>query len=412
MTHRQINRIGVAFVVAALFSPLPLCAAPGESKRLERAKDLIADEQWARAIDELKAAVLDPNETSKDEALFWLAQSQSETRDAGGAIETISRLEQAYPKSAWVKPARLLRLEVAKRLQRNDFLWFTAAPPPMPAPAPDAPPAPPGLPALAAPPPPRILRLPPGRPTPPAPPSGAVAPSPPPPPAAPPAPTPPAMWAPPDYLPDTDLRIQALSSLIRTDAAKVIPMLKTIALESRNAGEARRAMFVLGQSKRPDARSTVVEIAKTGPEAVRLAAVRELGRSGGATVADDLLQVYSTANDRVKMQVVTLLGQRDATTALVRIAQSETNRYLRNTAIVTLAESGGLNQLATLYERVPASVKRPIMTSLFAAQADVELIRIAEAERDPVVRREVLSLLRRLATPRALQYLEHADKNR
>ena len=57
------------------------CAALLESKRLERAKDLIADEQWARAIDELKAAVADPKEPNKDEALYWLAHSQNQSRD-------------------------------------------------------------------------------------------------------------------------------------------------------------------------------------------------------------------------------------------------------------------------------------------------------------------------------------------
>lgn len=401
MVHRQIRWIGAAFVVAALVCPQALRAELPESKRLERAKDLIADEQWARAVEELKAAVADPRETHKDEALFWLAQSQSEVRDAGGAIETIGRLEQAYPKSPWVKPARLLRLQVAKRLQRNDFLWYTAAPPTPPTPR-----------ALPAPPPPRIFRVPPQPPAGVAPPAPATPPAPPAPPAmwGPPAAT--SMWAPRDYLPDTDLRIQALSSLIRTDAVKVIPMLKAIALESGNSGEARRAIFVLAQSVRPDARSTVVELATTGPEPVRLAAVRELGRVGGPAVSGELLQVYLTASERVKVQVVSSLGQRDATTALLRIAQSETNRDLRNIAIVTLAESGGREQLATLYVRAAADVKRPIITSLFSAQADIELIRIAETERDPAVRREVLARLRQLGTPRALEYLERAGRNR
>lgn len=220
------------------------------------------------------------------------------------------------------------------------------------------------------------------------------------------------MWAPRDYLPDTDLRIQALSSLIRTDAVKVIPMLKAIALESDNPGEARRAIFVLAQSGRPDARSTVVELATSGPETVRLAAVRELGRVGGPTVPGELMQVYLTGSERVKMQVVSSLGQRDETTALLRIAQSETNPGLRDTALVTLAESGGQEQLATLYIRAATAVKRPIITSLFRARAERELIRIAESERDPDMRREVLTRLRQLGTPRALEYLERAGKIR
>ena len=43
---------------------------------------------------------------------------------------------------------------------------------------------------------------------------------------------PPDAWFGPELTFDTDLRIQALGSLIKTDAAKVIPILKEIALES------------------------------------------------------------------------------------------------------------------------------------------------------------------------------------
>jgi hypothetical protein len=210
-------------------------------------------------------------------------------------------------------------------------------------------------------------------------------------------------------LPDMDLRIQALGSLMRTDAVRVIPMLRDIALTGSNPGEARRALFVLAQSSRADARATVVEMAKTGPEPVRFAAVRELGRLDGPAVSNELLQVYDTADGRIKRQIVVSLGQRDAVPALMRIAQSETDRELRANAIATLGEAGGREQLATLYARFTADsaeVKRPIILGLFNAQADEELIRIAESERDPQARTEILAQLRLLGTPRAIAYLK------
>jgi len=116
--NKFIHAAAVLFF-AALSCPQPLRAAMPESQRMERAKDLIADEQWARAVDELKAAAADPKETNKDEALFWLAHSQKESRDFSGAVETISRLERTFPASVWVKPARSLRIEIAQRLNRN-----------------------------------------------------------------------------------------------------------------------------------------------------------------------------------------------------------------------------------------------------------------------------------------------------
>ena len=155
-----------------------------------------------------------------------------------------------------------------------------------------------------------------------------------------------------------DLRIQALGSLMHTDALRVIPMLKEIALSGSSPDESRRALFLLAQSSRTDARATVLEVAKTGPEPVRLAAVRELGRLGGPAVSDDLLQVYATANDRVKYQVVTALGQRDAAAALMRIAQSEVNPLLRASAIATLGDAGGREQLSMLLRPRPGGFRR------------------------------------------------------
>jgi len=413
MVNRIGWRIGTALIFAMSLVPQFAQARPAESKRMERAKDLIADEQWVRAIDEFKAAAADPKEPNKAEALFWLAHSQNQAHDLAAAVETIRRLERQFPASPWVKFAQSLRLEIAQRLQRTDFLWYTAVPPvppalPTPAPAPTAvTPA-----ALPAPP----LKTP----------SPAAAPKPPkastgvPKPLPPPAPTPdafpgfpmtpPPAWVLPEgYFPDMDQRIQALARLMATDATKVIPILKSIALESTDAKEGRRALIVLAQSDRPEARDTVIDVAKTGPEPIRVQAVRALGRLNGPAIVDDLMQVYAaTANESVKYEVVTSLAQRDAAPALFKIVQSEKDRHVRDAAIVTLGEAGGRKQLTMMYAKASADIKRPIIVSLFNAQADEELIRIAEQEKDPAAREEILTRLRLLGTPKAKAYLaEH-----
>jgi HEAT repeats len=406
MTTGALWRIGaVIFVVSAL--PLVAHARPAESKRMERAKDLIADEQWVRAIDDLKAAADDPKEPNKAEALFWLAHSQNQARDTAAAVETIRRLERQFPASPWVKPAQSLRIEIAQRLQRKDFLWYTAVPPTPPAPAmaPAVPPAPTAVTPAALP-----LPVPPSKPTPPpAAPKGPAGVGP----KAPPTPAPaafrafPAMpaWAPDGYFPDMDQRIQALARLMRTDAVTVIPILKSIALESTDVGEGRRALLVLAQSDRPEARETVIDVAKSGPEPVRLVAVRELGRLKGPTIVEDLMEVYATGNENVRYQVVTSLAQPDAAPALYKIAKSEKDRRVRDVAIVRLGDAGGRLELSKLYVKAPADIKRPIILGLFNAQADEELIQIAEMEKDPVARAEILARLRLLGTPKAKAYL-------
>jgi hypothetical protein len=408
--HQRV--LGVIFVLFAMAGAVTAAAGvddagPAESKRLAQAKDLIADEQWTRAIEVLRAAVADPRETSRDESMYWLAHSMYHAGDSAGALESIRRLEVHFPRSLWVKPAGALRIEIAVRLGRNDVLWWTAVPPAPPVPM-HAPPAHP--PAPKAPPAPRQRAAPPSVPTPPPPPAPASVVAVP---AAPPAPpAPPAVWIPQGYMPDVDLRVQALGHLIHSDAERVIPVLREIALEAENPGPASRAVFVLAQSGKPEARETVVHVAKTGPEPVRLAAVRELGRFGGPEVSKELLQVYSVGDLAVKLQVVKALGERSDQPALLTIVRSEKDADLRRRAIVLLGTAGAEEPLRVLYNSSGAETKRSIILGLFNARAENALIHIAERERDPALRTEILDRLATLGTPAAREYLQRIKQNR
>jgi hypothetical protein len=396
-----------AAVMVTLLSAAGAAAAP-DSRRMERAKDFIADEQWMRAIEELRGAVADTKEPNRDEALFWLAHSEYQAQELAEAIETIARLERDFPRSRWVRPARSLRIEIAQRLKRDDVLWWTATPPPPPLPPQPATPVSP--PAPLVPPRPRVA------PPPPLPPAAIAAPrltatEPPPPPE--PADRWPVAegemaWIPAPFAPDTDLRIQALGSLIQAHPAQAIPLLRQIALDSKDPSEARRAVFVLAQSGRADARTTVVEVARRGPEMVRIAAVRELGRFGGPAAGADLLEVYSTATPRVKREVVSSLavGPRADTSALLRIARTESDPQVRNVAILTLGRTSVSDSaLGALYAQAPPESRRTVLVALCSARGEDELIRIASREKDARLRLEARRQLRLLGTPKALKYL-------
>jgi hypothetical protein len=345
-----------------------------ESKRLARAKDFIADEQWLRAIDELRATVADAKEPRRDEALYWLAHSLNQSGDQAAAVETIGRLEREFPASIWVKPARSLRVDIAVRLNRSDVLWWTAFPPP----------------PVEAPPPVKVRR------------SAPKVALPPP---------PPKMWYTDTVEIDADLQVQALGALLKTDGGRVVPRLKQLAIEGET-GPATRAVFMLAQSSLPEARATVVKIAETGPEPVRIAAVRDLGRFGGPEAPQALLSLYPTAIEPVKFQIVRVLSERSETLALTRIVESEHDGALRYSAIRGLGQAGGGAQLARMYRSADVKVKRPIIIGLFSARADVELIRIADSERDPELRQEAIERLRLLGTPKAKEYLQKVSKKR
>ena len=405
--------VGAAAAVAA--------AAP-ESKRLGHAKDFIADEQWARAIVELQVLADDPKETNRDEALFWLAHSEHQSGDDAAAIQTIARLEKQYPKSPWVKIAGSMRVEIATRLKRDDLLWLMVTPPtprattPPPSPfvtgVPPPQPPPPAIPSTRSPRPPAAAPLPPppggvtptaSAPTPPR--YRAAVPAPPMIAGQPPVPT--EFWAPADaFATDATVRIEALGSLIESHGDRAIPLLKDIALDDKSPDEARRAVWLLAQSRRPEARNTVFEVARRGAEPVRLVAIREIGRFDGPTVSAELMQAYSTAGTpRIKRQVVSSLGERADNMSLFRIAKGESDPNVRNLAIVTLGRTGAHDQLRTLYVQTPRDSRGAVLAALFAARDDDELIHIARTERDPILRARARQQLRILNTAKAIQFL-------
>jgi hypothetical protein len=399
MRTRRTRQFIVAIVlVLGCASGAAAEGAGAESKRLGRAKDLIADEQWSRAIDELRIAVADAQESRKDEVLYWLAHSLNQSGDRAAAVDTIGRLERDYPKSMWVKPARALRLEIAVRLNRSDVLWSIAMPPPAPGePAPVRAPRP-------------IKRPTPAKP-------GKADPSVE-------ARTieiekepwfPAGLWYADSLNPDLDLKIQALGALMKTDADRVMPLLRDIAFESPKPEQASRAVFMLAQSDLPRARQFVVEVAKTAPEPAQMAAVKALGRLGGPQASQDLMQVYVTAKEQVKFQIVSSLGERAEKGALLRIVELEKDGRIRYKAIEGLGQAGAVVQLASMYKSANLRGKRSIIIGLFIARADDELIRIAELERptgNDVVCQDVYERLRLLNTPKAKDYLQKVSEKR
>jgi hypothetical protein len=311
----------VLSVLTVLGAARPAASAPADSERLGRAKDYIADERWLRAIAELRVVVKDPKEPSRDEAAFWLAHSLYQAGDPAEALTVIDKLERDRPRSRWVKPARSLRIEIAHRLRRNDLLWTVAIPPPPRAappavvvPGPDAPPPPP-----ASPKPPRAgVRVP----------TRVV-----------------TSVGPEIVLWDADLRIQALSSLMSSDAPRVVPILRDIALKAEDDAEARRAIYVLAQSNRADARSTIVEIARTGDEPRQVTAVKVLAYQGWPESEKVLLDVYGASTSHVKRQVIRAFGSVKARKQLRSLFDSATDLELKHAIINALFEAGASSEL-------------------------------------------------------------------
>lgn len=345
--------------------------------RLDAARLLMFDRDWAGAVVALRKVMADRREPLRDEAAFWLAHSLFQMGKASEALEVIATLESQYPRSRWLMPARSLRVEIATRMGSSELLWRVAQPP--------APPAPAALPET-----PRTPR--PGRA-----PRAVGAPLPPPPPAA---PAPPAMTM-------TDVRIQALSGLLLEAPDRAVPALREIVIEHQETPQARRALFVLGLSPHEDALETVMHFATTGPDALRVVAVEQLARWPSPDAKKTMTFAYANGSPRVKMQVLQSLGESGGASYLYSIVTSEHDPDLRESGILGLGHARGRAELARLYARpsVPHAERAAILEALFAAGADRELVTIARQERDARLRGEAIALLRTLNTPAALRFL-------
>ena len=234
-----------------------------ESKRLGRAKDYIADEQWPRAIEELRAGGgrCQGAETRRG-ALLARAQPEPVRRPGvGGRDDRPARARFPVEHVGQAGAIAADRDRRAAASQRRAVVDRASA-------------------AGAAGSHRGQAAAPPGR-------APKVLPPPP-------LPT----WYPDKYDPDADLRVQALGALMKTDAERVVPILGQIAFESEHPGPAARAVFMLAQSSLPQARATVVQVARDRRRrGRRVAAVRDLGRFGGPEASKDLLSLYTTANE-------------------------------------------------------------------------------------------------------------------
>lgn len=279
--------------------------------RLDAARMLIFDRDWPKAVVELRRVLQDPNEPLRDEALYWLAQSLFQMGSDAEALGVIERLEREQARSRWALPAKSLRVEIAQRSGRSDLLWRIAvAPAPM---APAETPLPRMTPPVAV----RAPRSPRATPRPPSPP--AVAPLPP-------------------GLTMTDVRIQALSGLLREDPERAVPVLREIVVDEVETPQARRALFVLGLSPHEDARETVKRFAQTGPEGLRVVAIEQMARWPAGDARGLLATVYASGSGRVKLQVLRSLAGTRADRELIRIARTEQDPELRRYAIVQLRQ--------------------------------------------------------------------------
>jgi hypothetical protein len=149
---------------------------------------------------------------------------------------------------------------------------------------------------------------------------------------------------------DEELKLLALRGIMQTDPDKGLPIIEKMLAGGAAPRVRDRALFVLSQSRSPKARDIMLATAKNNanPE-LQLRAVRYLGMMGTAEDRDLLPGIYRASSD--------------------------------------------------------TSVKRTVLNSLFVQRNAKALVDLARAEKDPQLKKEIVSKLSVMKAPEATDYL-------
>jgi tetratricopeptide (TPR) repeat protein len=273
----------------------------------------------------------------------------------------------------------------------------------------------------------------------------------------------------PDLAPDDDIRLLALQGLAQRDVTTAVPMIEGLLKGAHAPRLKERALFVLAHSGKPEGREIVVRVARGGanpdlqlkaveyvglfrtPEAskvlaevyattdeavikravlrgyshaedrarllsaarderapeLRLEAVRQLGNLKAGTELGELYGRESSAE--VKKQILRGLAVAGLTERLLTVAATDSDRELRRTALRSLGlvrDPAVTTQLVALYAQEPATEVREAIVDAFHTQGNAAaLVTLARQEKDPALRRRLVSRLSTMQAKEATEYL-------
>jgi HEAT repeat protein len=194
-----------------------------------------------------------------------------------------------------------------------------------------------------------------------------------------------------------ELKLLALSGLMQADPDRAIPLVKQMLQAGGGSAKVReRAMFVLAQSGSPEARQTLIAIARgTSNPGLQLEAIKYLGLFGGDEGRKVLSDVFASSKDvevgRAVLQADMVSGNR---AHLLEVARSSTSPELRRQAFQMLGASGAKEELWQLYQQSKdTESKRDIINGLFVSGGQEQIQQIATKDPDVALRVEAIQRL-------------------
>jgi HEAT repeat protein len=201
----------------------------------------------------------------------------------------------------------------------------------------------------------------------------------------------------PNELPDEDLKVLAINSLMNSDPERAVPLLEKIIRGNYPAKLKEKALFVLSQTNSEKGTQMLLEVAKNGNDPdLQKRAIRNLGMSGNSRNRAALKEIYTSSTDpQVKKAVFQgwlMSGDKEDVLA---VAKQEKSPELRHEAIKFLGMMGGREELRQMYKDSgnDADTKEAVLHGMMMCGDADGLAEIAKSEKDPNVMSKVINTL-------------------
>ncbi len=328
--HNLSPRVGVG---------MDLSAEDRADDLYSEGRDAIEEGRYDRAIQRFNA-LIDLKSSRTDAALYWKAYCQAKLAQRAEALNTLAELQKGFANSRWIKDAKALDVELRQA-------------------------------------------------------SGQT--------------------VSPASQDDEELKLMALRGIMQSDPDQAFPVLEKMLNSTNSPKVKDRALFVLSQSHSAKAKEIIEGVAKgnANPD-LQLKAIRYMGMMNGGDNRQVLADIYKSSTDpavkRAILRSYMMSGDRER---LFTLAKTETDAGLRAEAVRQLGMMHGSSELNQLYQTESSvEVKKQIIQAMFVGGDADKLIALAKTETDPELRKTAirdLGMMKREGTAEALTGIYASD---
>jgi HEAT repeat protein len=212
----------------------------------------------------------------------------------------------------------------------------------------------------------------------------------------------------PQNIPDEELKLLALQSLMNSDPERAVPLLEKIIMGNYPPKLKDKALFVLSQSNSDKAQQILMGLAKANNQPdLQKRAIRYLGMNSSGRNRAVLKEIYNSSTDvgvkKTVFQAWLMGGCKEDVAALAR---TEKTPELRREAIRYLGMMGGRAELLDFYKNSPdVETREAAVGAMLLCGCSHELAEIVQTEKDPAVLDKAISTLGMVGGPESLDAL-------